>query len=85
MKINGRQNFSNKLHKLINQMNLKKAYDILFFYANLGTSEDRCASWQANGRSPPSTHVLVAFRLNAPLSSLDPNLLRLFIVVSVYL
>ena len=40
-----------------------------------GTSEDRGAARQTGGRSPPSTHVLVAFRLNAPLSSLDPYLL----------
>ena len=37
-----------------------------------GTSEDRGAARQTDGRSPPSTHVLVAFRMNAPLSSLDP-------------
>ena len=36
-----------------------------------GTSEDRGAARQTDGRSPPSTHVLVAFRLNAPLSSVD--------------
>ena len=40
-----------------------------------GTSEDRGAARQTNERSPPSTHVLLAFRLNAPLSSLDLNLL----------
>ena len=38
-----------------------------------GTSEYRGAAEQTDRRFPPWTHVLVAFRLNVPLSSLDPN------------
>ena len=38
---------------------------------SLGTSEDRGAVRQTEGRSPP-LDPLTAFRMNAPLSSLDP-------------
>ena len=43
------------------------------FKTKWGTCEDRGAARQTEGRSPPSTHVLVVFRLNAPISSLDPK------------
>ena len=39
----------------------------------MNTSEDRGIARKTDGRPPPSTHVLTAFRLNVPLSSLDPR------------
>ena len=36
------------------------------------TREDRDATRKIDGSSPPSTHVLTAFRLNAPLLHLIP-------------